>query len=212
MANQPFFPDPGFAWAFFGVIALLTAIAAWIDTRRAIIPKWLTIGMLAAGFVVNMTRAAVMGSQGKPLWVLDSGSIGLGILDGFLFSLAGFAFAFALLFGMWSLKLCGGGDVKLFAALGAWFGLPQVVYLFLLSLGALYLWVIGTMIHRGVNLKKIRKMNQVEPAKTKGKKVDRETQVKSPLRITYSFPIAVATVFLMLLLHRIDLNLPPWNL
>jgi hypothetical protein len=52
----------------------------------------------------------------------------------------------------------------------------------------------------------------VELAKTKGKKVDRETQVKSPLRITYSFPIAVATVFLMLLLHRIDLNLPPWNL
>src|SRR5713226_839304 len=122
MAHKPFFPDPIFAWSVFGIIAVLTAIAAYIDTRKAIIPKWLTIGTLVVGFVVNMVRSAVMASQNKELWLLDSGSVGLGILDGFLFSLCGFVFAFGLLFGIWTLGLCGGGDVKLFAALGSWFG------------------------------------------------------------------------------------------
>lgn len=210
MATKPFFPDPAFAWAFFGVIAVLTALAAFVDTRKAIIPKWLTIGTLALGFVVNMTRAGLMASQGKPLWVLDTGSVGLGILDGFLFSLAGFAFAFILFFGMWSMRVCGGGDVKLFAALGAWFGIVSIIYLFLLSIAALYLWVIATMIRSGAGMKKMGKAN---PTEKKGKKnAEPERLVKSPLRVTYSLPIAVATVALMLLLHRADLNLPPWNL
>src|SRR5438270_8400 len=45
-----------------------------------------------------------------------------GALDGLLFALAGFGLGFALFFVLWVLGACGGGDVKLFAALGAWVG------------------------------------------------------------------------------------------
>ena len=43
--------------------------------------------------------------------------------DGFLFRLVRrFLAGFALFFVMWTLNVCGGGDVKLFAALGACIG------------------------------------------------------------------------------------------
>lgn len=210
MADKPFFPDPVFAWSFFVAIAVLTAIAAYIDTRKAIVPKWLTIGMLIAGFPVNMVRAALLASQNKPLWLLDTGSVGLGVLDGFLFSLCGFVLAFGLFVGMWMLGLCGGGDVKLFAALGAWFGLLGILYLFLLSVAALWCWVFAVLVSRGGSLKKMRKANIVNTKK--GKKTDAEKVADKPLRVTYSTPIAVAAIILMLLLFRPDLGLPPWNL
>jgi Flp pilus assembly protein protease CpaA len=211
MAHKPFFPDPIFAWSFFGIIAVLTAIAAYIDTRKAIIPKWLTIGTLIVGFVVNIVRSALMASQNKPLWLFESGSVGLGILDGFLFSLIGGVFAFALLTGIWCLGLCGGGDVKVFLALGAWFGIVGFIYLYLMSVAVLWIWVVLAMVTRGATVKQIKKANPSVAKKKSGRELP--DQVAPPkLRFTYSFPIAVATVVLMLLLHRGDLGLPPWNL
>src|SRR4051812_48412648 len=104
------FPSPWFAWSFLSVLLALLSVAAYQDVKRMVIPKWVTLPMLALGFVMNVVRGA---------WVEGSGG---GAGEGFLFALAGFGTGLGLFLSMWMLGTCGGGDVKLFAALGAWAG------------------------------------------------------------------------------------------
>src|SRR5262249_6400200 len=120
--HPAFFPGPAFAWVYFLVLMSLLAVASYTDLRRLTIPKWVSLTVLALGLVVNVVRGAWLGSAGLAGWVLDGGGVGLGLLDGLLFALAGFALGFVLFFVLWLLGTVGGGDVKLFAALGAWIG------------------------------------------------------------------------------------------
>jgi Flp pilus assembly protein protease CpaA len=117
-----FFPGPVFAWVFLGVLLSLLAAAAYTDLGRMVVPKRVTLTALALGLAFNLLRGALLGAWGLATWTLPAGSAWLGACDGVLFALAGFALGFALFFAMWVLGVCGGGDVKLFAALGAWVG------------------------------------------------------------------------------------------
>jgi prepilin peptidase CpaA len=105
----------------FGQIAGLgiAAIACGIDLRRHRIPNWLTFGAAFAGLIY---RTAVEGAPG----FMDAG--------------AGWFAGAAIFFLPFALGGLGAGDVKLLAALGAWFGLTDAIWL------GLYTGIVGGVI------------------------------------------------------------------
>jgi prepilin peptidase CpaA len=94
---------------FLPMLALL-AWAAAVDVRSRRIPNWLTLSLIATG----LCRA------GLP----SEAAVGLGP------SLAGMAAGFGLTFVLFALGAMGGGDVKMFAGIGAWVGTGRVVEVF----------------------------------------------------------------------------------
>ena len=84
------------------VVGLLIA-AATIDWRHRRIPNWLTFSLLLSGLAQSFAPHATV----TPLGAV------LGMLTGF-----------GLTFALFALRAVGGGDVKLLAGIGAWFG-PQ---------------------------------------------------------------------------------------
>ena len=118
----PFFPTLVFGWVFFATLVGILLISSWVDVKRMVIPKWLTLPALGLGLGFNVVRGAMLGFESSRVWQLESGGPLIGALDGLLFSAAGFAIAFGLFFVFWLVGVCGGGDVKLCAAVGAWIG------------------------------------------------------------------------------------------
>jgi Flp pilus assembly protein protease CpaA len=197
-----FFPDPVFAWVSFLALIGFAAAAAYIDLTKAIIPNKLNLTILAAGVLMNLVRGGWLGASGKTVWRIcteGSANVWLGLADGFLFSLAGFALAFAVLTGLWMLTQTGAGDVKLFAALGAWVGAYGFVWVWVVSLPLLIVWLVLKLTIGGKPKRSERKAGQPLP---KGWRT----------RTTHSLPIAVS-VFLcgFLILYRVDLQIFPPN-
>ncbi|MFO0799776.1 MAG: A24 family peptidase [Gemmataceae bacterium] len=125
------FPAPGFAWAFAALLLAGLSAACWHDLRTLRVPKPVTLGLLAGGVLMNLIRGAWVGADGAEAWSLGPNGAAVGALDGFLFSLAGFAVGFGVFFVLWVFGVGGGGDVKLAAAVGAWVG-PKL-FLFVLA-------------------------------------------------------------------------------
>jgi Flp pilus assembly protein protease CpaA len=195
---KPFFPDPLFGWAFYLVLVGLTAIASYTDLRKMVVPNWLTVTALALGLVFSIARGCWLGAQGHRLWVLATGSAWLGGLDGLLFALAGSCFAFAVFFLFWILGTCGGGDLKLFTALGAWVG--PILFLFLLagSLVVLFVILFLRILKGGLTPSAIHRLKNA--GRDKGAKPRR-------WRMTYSLPVAISTALVLLWIFRVDLQL-----
>lgn len=97
-----------------GVLIAMLALAAVIDIRSYRIPNWLTASGIVFALVYN-GLAPVSPQQGF-LWALE----GMGI--GFLLTLP-----------LYVLKTMGAGDVKLMAMVGAFVGMPAVLYTVLAS-------------------------------------------------------------------------------
>jgi prepilin peptidase CpaA len=102
----------------FLALAPMFALLVWaavIDLRWRRIPNWLTAALAAAG--IAQSFVPTLGSyQITPMQAL------LGLLIGF-----------ALNIGLFLLRIRGGGDVKLFAALGAWLGPLATFEVFILA-------------------------------------------------------------------------------
>jgi prepilin peptidase CpaA len=113
---------------------LLTVWIAWWDLKTRRIPNYLTFGTALAGLAV---QAALHGWSGLPAGLLGL-ALGLGLL-----------LPFYLLGGM------GAGDVKALAALGAWLGPTQTLYLFI------YMAMAGGIIALGVIIYKELWRNQL---------------------------------------------------
>jgi prepilin peptidase CpaA len=96
-----------------GVVALVST-GAVTDLRTRRIPNALTFGGAASGLLANLAT-----HQQRGIWV----------------SLAGWALGTALLLIPFMLRMMGGGDVKLLAAVGAWGG--PVLVLNTLLIGAI---------------------------------------------------------------------------
>lgn len=111
------------------LVLLLVSIAAAFDLWRREIPDTISIVLLA------MTLSAgAAGSLPRPLWVHLSGGV--------------MALSMAMIVGR--NDRFGGGDVKLFAALGCWFGPGAIVPLAMwIALGGLPLAVIAAVRGRG---------------------------------------------------------------
>ncbi|MEK3762709.1 prepilin peptidase [Paenibacillus sp. FSL P4-0338] len=104
-------------WALWGCLPFLTA-ALFTDIRWMRIPNWITLPALIGGLLLQLI---INGWQGL------------------LFSLCGSGAGFLLLLIMYFIGAVGAGDVKLFAAIGAWtgvlFSLQVMVYSVLLGAG-----------------------------------------------------------------------------
>jgi prepilin peptidase CpaA len=126
-------------------------------------------------------------------------------VDGLLFSLAGFGLAFVLFLALWILGVCGGGDVKLFAALGAWIGPELVILVLLVSavmlVGYLVLLFVSGLLAGKSPLSQIRPQPQ---ARRRGAPVRPKA---APRLIRYSLVVALATAPVLLWAFRVDLRL-----
>src|SRR5438874_1022002 len=93
----------------FGPMLALLVWAAVVDLRSRRIPNWMTGALIATGLV----------QSGMAFWSLTSGQ-----------AWAGIGVGFGLTFVMFALGGMGGGDVKLFAGIGAWVGPVRVIEIF----------------------------------------------------------------------------------
>jgi Flp pilus assembly protein protease CpaA len=200
----PFFPSQAFAWTFCGMLLAMLVLAAYIDLRRQVVPKWLSLTTFALGVTWNLVRGAWMGSQGLETWWLGAHGTWIGAADGFLFALAGFLTGFGTFFFMWIAGACGGGDVKIFAAVSAWVGpyislwimvLSTVILILLLGLklGALFLF-------------QAPKAPRPRSADKNGK-APRARDPRLARGMTYALPLALATALAMFWFFRVELDL-----
>ena len=188
MLAAAFFPSVTFAWSFYLVLVVVTLVAAYIDWRKLVVPKPLVFITLGAGLLANGLRGGMLGSQGLPVAYLSPGGVAWGVVDGLLFSLAGFLLGFVLFFVLWLLNTCGGGDVKWFAALGAWLGPLWTLYLLIGT------WVVvmfgfvfvGWAVH-----------------------VVRFGRRPRQQQIAYSFPVALSMIVMLAWVCRVELDLAP---
>lgn len=189
MLLATFFPNTTFGWTFYLVLVGLTFVAAVIDWRTMTVPKPLVLVVLVTGLLMNVVRGAWLGSEGLPLAYLNWTGPAAGAVDGLLFALAGFATGFALFFVLWALGTCGGGDVKLFAALGTWLGPLWSIYMLVGTWCVVMVGyvLIGYLIHILRFGRKPRKQ-----------------------QVTYSFPIALSVLVLLLWILRVDLGIAEW--
>jgi prepilin peptidase CpaA len=97
-------------YLLYGWLIIVLLICAVTDLRQRRIPNKLTYPMVIAALLINSF---------------------IGGWDGFLFSLGGLAFGFAVFFLPYSLGGMGAGDVKLMSAVGAVLGFKQTAVCFL---------------------------------------------------------------------------------
>ncbi|HTU57304.1 MAG TPA: A24 family peptidase [Polyangiales bacterium] len=115
---------------------VVTGVAAVCDLRTGHIPNWLTLGSLLGAVVAHATLGALAGGVSELLYKGGEALVGVGIC-------AAVPMLIFLRGGM------GGGDVKLFAALGALCsaraGLLAELYSFVMALA----WVPVHLVHEG---------------------------------------------------------------
>jgi prepilin peptidase CpaA len=198
-----YFPDPVTGWMFLAGLASVLAIASYTDERTMKVPKWLTLPALAVGLLLSCLRGGWLAAHGMPVWLFEAPGVLQGAFDGLLFALAGFAVGFVLFFCLWLLGFCGGGDVKLFAALGTWLGPYLVLCTLLVSLGLLSVClaiVLGWRLVRGRKLA----LPPREQLRGKGK-----AALRSPVVVRFSVVAALATMLVVFWSFRYDLGLMP---
>lgn len=212
-----FFPAVWFGWLWLALLLCGVLAAAYVDFRRYVIPRTLTIGLLVLGLVLQTVRGAWLGAQGFSVWLLPAGVFS-GAVDGLLFALAGFATGFGLFFALWLLRTCGGGDVKLFAAIATWTG--PISALWLLALSIVVVTVLATS--KAIFLMLTGQMRQALPTEgrtesSRWQNRDRELSVQEMLQrgqkpkrlLSFSLPLAVSLVLLLAWKCPRELGLAP---
>jgi Flp pilus assembly protein protease CpaA len=190
-----YFPDLVSGWLFLVALAGVLATASYTDERSTTVPKWLTIPALAVGLVLSGLRGGWLAAHGMDVWLFTAPGVLAGVVDGLLFALAGFAVGFALFFGMWLLGVCGGGDVKLVAALGAWLGAWLIFCTLLVSLVLLCICVFVVIVLRLLRGKRV-----AAPG-------DSEGRPRRPVIIRFSLVASLAVLLVTLWAFRLDLGL-----
>jgi prepilin peptidase CpaA len=112
----------------YGAMLSVTLVASVTDVRSGLIPNWLTLPTLLLGPLIEAS---------------------FGGLRGFLLSLLGILVAGAVPLLFHRLGAMGGGDVKLFAALGGLGGPRLGLEIELLALACAFFWGIAMLAYRG---------------------------------------------------------------
>ena len=206
--SDPSFSSLWFGWIFCGALIALLAMAAWTDSSRFLIPKWITLPMLGLGIVASIVRSVLLAGSGQGVNYLEVESAWLGGVDGFLFSLAGFAVGFGLLLVLWLLKSCGGGDVKLFAALGAWVGPWYVVIIWGVSVGVLIVLAFVKVLSYGLTPSAMEQVKK-DAKRPKKNKDSAEPPAAPKFRMSYALPVLLATLGVFYRIFGDELGLVP---
>jgi len=202
----PFFPTAEFGWVFFGTLVGILLACSCVDLKKMLIPKWLTLPALGLGLVFNVVRGILLGLESSVVWQLQPDGPFIGALDGALFAAAGFAVAFALFFVIWMLGICGGGDVKLCAAVGAWIGPGLIFRLLLVTILMVAVFMVAQIMFAVLfgTWKQLREIERM------GRAADRTLADKPRRRLLiFSPPLAVATAILLMWTFRVELLLLP---
>jgi Flp pilus assembly protein protease CpaA len=205
--HAPFFPDPVFGWLYIATLLALLAAASYTDLGRMVVPKGVTLTALALGLLFSLVRGAWLGMGGTAVWKLGAGGGWVGAADGLLFALAGFALGFTLFFLMWILGTCGGGDVKLFGALGAWVGPFLALGVFAMTLVV----VTGVVLARMV-LRLVRgdwKSFRSDISRKTPSALARNNRLPRRRVLAFSLPLAIATTVVLLWVFRVELQVVP---
>jgi prepilin peptidase CpaA len=153
-------------------LTVIVSAAAWYDVTTHRIPNWLTVSGLVLALLLRFL----------------GGSLGLG--------LQGSAVAFGISLVLYLLRAVGAGDVKLLAAVGAFFGSSEVA-------GALAVIAIAgagfallNVIYRGVlPLLLLNTYELLKSWRTLGGERSRTLDSPGALTIPYGVPIAAGTLF-----------------
>ncbi|AXU17912.1 peptidase [Novosphingobium sp. THN1] len=105
-----------FVYGLVGALAIALLVAAFTDIRRRQIDNWLNAA-------IALSAPAYWWASGLSLWPGVAMQVGVAFI------------AFVVLAGLFALKLMGGGDVKLLAALALW--LPPLTFVKLLVIMSL---------------------------------------------------------------------------
>lgn len=153
------------------IFALLVAAAALQDVKNFTIPNVYSLS------VIVLYPAFVVSSGTAVDWVAAAGIASACLLVGFL---------------LFALKLCGGGDAKLFAAVALWAGPASILEFTLITA------VAGGVI--AVGLWASHKASFLVPFLPQGLSCDSETFAKKPM--PYGAAIAVGAVYVAFTLLR----------
>ncbi len=197
-----FFPNLIFAWTFCAILCAMLTLACIVDVRTLHLPKSLTVTLFLTGIIASMLRGGMMAHLGISVFLLDSSSVIVGAFDGLLFALFGAIVGFAIFFVLFACGTCGGGDVKLFTALGAWIGAVASFWVLVVSipLVACYVLVIG-VIRLFVDPRKIFRMKPAPVSTLKGAKR------RGSIVLNFSVPLSIACVLVCGWMFRYDLKL-----
>lgn len=197
--STPFFPNLGFAWTFCIFLFFGLGIIAVKDLQSAKIPNKLSVPLAILGLLLNLVRGGWLATNELAVWQLGDSGLAVGLVDAFLFSLCGFLVAFSLYFVMFVLGVCGGGDVKLLSAIGAWIGPMNVCLLVPLTVVTLLIWVAFKVVAGGW-AKTVQESKEQRKAIQQGKTLPKN-------RMTFTIPATTAVVALLLWTYREELQL-----
>jgi prepilin peptidase CpaA len=159
---------------FIYAVTAISVLAALTDLVRGRIYNWLTAPALIAGIAAST-------------WALGWNGLGQALLG----ALTGF-----LLYGwMFSLRVMGGGDVKLLMALGAWGGVRYAVEVGLLGILLGGLMAVGILLAKGKlgdftgRMKRFLLTVFVKELELEAPRVDRK------MIMPFGVPIAVAAIW-----------------
>lgn len=207
---KPFFPDAvALAWAFYLALVSITLIATYTDLRYLQIPKWLTLPTIALGLVFNIVLGALTNGPRGSFLIGGEGGF-LGALDGLLLSVLGCATGFGLFLLMFVLSTCRGGDVKLFAGVGAWVGPMLCLYLLAGTIIAVVLMSMARLVWKffthGFGKTFHDYTLRGAPEKKKGQKANEPKTTRRRLT-AYSPAVAMSAALLLLWFFGVDLHL-----
>ncbi len=139
-----FFPNLPFGWLYYAVLIAFLLVAAYIDSRRMVVPKKLSLTVLALGILFNLARLldGRTGPQSvavRTQWCSHGCRRWLPLHTGWVFHWLWHLFR-ALDRGSMP-----GGDVKLFAAVSAWVGPDLAVWILALSTIILMVLLMGKL-------------------------------------------------------------------